>query len=389
LYFVQVVKSNQKRFSSVTFLFMGSTGIHQASNHQTSNLISEDFSISVYSTRQFDFGLIMAMRRTSILYCLLSLIAISDAWIPTVPSTGTRLDVPMEQSHSATTRRDVLQQGLLQSLATGIVLVSDTKDAVADGQDKPVVAVLGANGKTGMEVVYALIQNNMTPISMTRSGNNPFERNRKLSEEIKAKIVHYPNPVDVVSIESLRDAFTTVRPSGIIFCASSSPAGGLPSQVDNLGAQNAAQLAKEMNARLVLISALAVDRPESQSFQITNTLGGRLNGIMDAKLAGENSVRQTLKDYIIVRPGVLMNGVSRNGASDIEINQGDYIGGGISRDELAAISVAALQSKKQGVTIEAYRTNTRTKLQKEFNEFSGKEQHGNTYAELFQSVTSD
>ena len=336
------------------------------------------------------------MRRTPIIPVLcftLSLIAISDAWIPTIPNPtipNPNFNVPMEHS-PATSRRELLQHGFVRSItiATGIVLVSGRQEAVADGQEGPVIAVLGANGKTGMEVVYALIQNNMIPISMTRSGTNPFERNRKLSDVIKAKIVHYPNPVDVTSIESLRDAFTTVRPSGIIFCASSSPAGGLPSQVDNVGVQNAALLAKEIKARFVLISALAVDRPDSQSFQITNTLGGRLNGIMDAKLAGENSVRKTLKDFVIVRPGVLMNGISRNGAADIEINQGDYIGGGLSRDELAAISVAALQSKEQGVTIEAYRTNTRTKLQKEFNEFSGKEQHGRTYTDLFQSVTSD
>ena len=324
------------------------------------------------------------MRRQAILCSTISIIAcaLCDAWTPTVPTPS--VDLPR-------TRRDMLQHGLLRSMTAGIVLFGDTQHARAGGQvtDGPVIAVLGANGKTGMEVVYALIQNHMTPISMTRSGNNPFERNRKLSDEIKSKIIHYPNPVDVVSIESLRDAFTAVRPSGVIFCASSSPAGGLPSQVDNLGVQNAARLAKEMNARFVLISALAVDRPDSQSFQMTNTLGGRLNGIMDAKLAGENSVRQTLKDYVIVRPGVLMNGISRNGALDIEINQGDFIGGGLSRDELAAVAVAALQTKKQGVTIEAYRTNTRTKLQKDFNDISGKEQHGNTYIELFQSVTAD
>jgi dTDP-4-dehydrorhamnose reductase len=339
------------------------------------------------------------MRRTAILSSiLLSLITISDAWIPTVPNPT--FDAPVEYSHSVTvtTRRQWLQQRIFQPIIAsagttifGLTTIYDNPNTALAVMDdaRPVVAVLGANGKTGMEVVYALIQNHMIPISMTRSGINPFERNRKLSDDIKSKIVHYPNPVDVTSIESLREALTTVRPSGIIFCASSSPAGGLPSQVDDRGVQNTAQLAKEINARLVLISALAVDRPESQSFQITNTLGGRLNGIMDAKLAGENSVRQTLKDYVIVRPGVLMNGISRNGASDIEINQGDYIGGGLSRDELAAISVAALQSKKQSITIEAYRTNTRTKLQKEFDNFSGKEQHGTTYAELFQSVASD
>jgi dTDP-4-dehydrorhamnose reductase len=280
-------------------------------------------------------------------------------------------------------RRELLQNGVAWGVFAGIAPMKAA--AAAKGP----VAVLGANGKTGMEVVYALIQADLMPVSMTRSGMNPFERNRKLSDEIKAKIVLYPGSVDVVSEASLREAFTAVKPSAIVFCASSSPSGGLPSQVDNLGVANTARLAKELGARLVVISALAVDRPDSQSFQITNTLGGRLNGIMDAKLEGENSVRRTLKDYVIVRPGVLMNEISRRGAADLEINQGDLIGGGLSRDELAAVAVAALQSGKQGVTVEAYRTNTRQKLQKEFDEFSGREQHGDTYADLFQSVLAD
>jgi dTDP-4-dehydrorhamnose reductase len=280
-------------------------------------------------------------------------------------------------------RREVLQNGVVWGMLVGIAPMKAA--AVATGP----VAVLGANGKTGMEVVYSLIQAGLTPVSMTRSGINPFERNRKLTDEIKAKIVHYPGSVDVVSEASLREAFAAVKPSAIIFCASSSPSGGLPGQVDNGGVGNTARLAKEIGARLIVISALAVDRPDSQSFQITNTLGGRLNGIMDAKLEGEISVRRTLKDYVIVRPGVLMNGISRHGASDLEINQGDMIGGGLSRDELAAVAVAALQSGKQGITVEAYRTNTRQKLQKEFNEFSGREQHGDTYVDLFQSVEVD
>lgn len=322
-------------------------------------------------------------RIMTIVSCCVLLFVVFAAYSSAMQSSHYRLDCRLPHGTDLVNRRDLLQNGLTWGLVLGIAPLPSFAKPVGP------VAVLGANGKTGMEVVYALIQAGLTPVSMTRSGANPFERNRKLSDDIKAKIVHYPGSVDVVSEASLREAFSAVKPVAIVFCASSSPSGGLPSQVDNLGVSNTARIAKEIGARLVVISALAVDRPDSQSFKITNTLGGRLNGIMDAKLEGENSVRRTMKDYVIVRPGVLLNGISKRGAADLEINQGDLIGGGLSRDELAAVAVAALQSGKQGVTVEAYRTNTRQKLQKEFDEFSGREQHGDAYLDLFQSVQAD
>jgi dTDP-4-dehydrorhamnose reductase len=331
------------------------------------------------------------IRLNAFLVFLPALVATSTALAPLLANRKDQLlsHRGLEQTPEGNDRRDLFQNGIrVIAGVVGVRILVDGTPASAQQITGP-VAVLGANGKTGMEVVYALVKEGLSPVAMTRSGKNPFERNRKLSDDIKASIVHYPNSVDVVSEVSLREALTSVKPSAIIFCASSSPSGGLPSEVDNLGVGNAARIAKEISARFILISALAVDRPDSQSFQITNTLGGRLNGIMDAKFEGENSVRRTLKDYVIVRPGVLMNGISQRGASDIEINQGDYIGGGLSRDELAAITVAALQSGRQSVTVEAYRSNTRTKLQKEFDDFSGREQHGNTYKELFLSVQAD
>jgi hypothetical protein len=71
---------------------------------------------------------------------------------------------------------------------------------------------------------------------------------------------------------------------------------------------NTARVAKEANVRFILVSALAVDRPASKSFRITNMLGGYADSIMDAKPRGEEKVRATLKDYVIVWPGVLMGG---------------------------------------------------------------------------------
>ena len=72
------------------------------------------------------------------------------------------------------------------------------------------------------------------------------------------------------------------------------------------------------------------------------------------------------------------------GAAGVELNQGDYQGGGLSRDELAELVVAALDNDNlRGVTVEVYRTATRTKLQPDFEMTSGNERSAATYNELF------
>jgi len=283
-------------------------------------------------------------------------------------------------------RRAFLTQG--GAFLVGSLLLPSTSFAAATGGG-PVV-VLGAAGKTGMEVVQALAKEGLPTVSMTRTGKNPYQV-VKLPADVKAQITHYPEPVNVVSIDSLRQALTGIgsKPAGIIFCASASRQGGSATQVDGEGVANAAQIAKELGARFVLISALAVDRPASKSFQMTNTLGGNYNGIMDAKLEGENKVRSILKDYVIVRPGVLMAGKSKAGAADLELNQGDFVGGGLNREELAGVAVGAFQSGKKGVTVEVYRKSTRTKLQPDFDDKSGREQYGTSYAGLFDSVKAE
>jgi nucleoside-diphosphate-sugar epimerase len=256
--------------------------------------------------------------------------------------------------------------------------------------DSP-VAVLGGGGRTGMEVARALAKQGIYAVTMTRTGRDPYQV-IKLAPEIKQYIQHYPEPVNVVDGDALKASLSKIHASAIVFCASSSKQGGTVFQVDDQGVGNAAAAAKELDVRLVVVSALAVDRPDSKSFQITNTLGGNLNGIMDAKRQGEESVRKILeksKNYVIVRPGVLLSGKSPNGPSGIQLNQGDTIGGGLSRDELAGAVVGALVSKKRGATVEVYRTSTATALQPEFKQPNGRELTANTYAGLFDSVQAD
>ena len=250
------------------------------------------------------------------------------------------------------------------------------------------VAVIGANGRTGMEVVQALARQGLYAVTFTRTGTDPF-RLVKLPPDLKTYVRHYEKAVALPSEESFRDAVMSCHASALIYCASASKQGGTSSQVDDEGVGVAAKIAKEANGRLVVISALAVDRPDSKSYQITNTIGGNYNGIMDAKRHGEEKVRKTTKNYIIIRPGVLLSGKGSGSASDLELNQGDTIGGGLSRDELAQLAVAALQTTQSGVTVEAYRKKTATKLQPEFLFPSGRELSSDNYVGLFAKALPD
>lgn len=258
-----------------------------------------------------------------------------------------------------------------------------------DSPDHP-VAVIGASGRTGMEVVQALAEHGIYAVTLTRTGTDPF-RLVKLPSTLKPFVEHYDAPVALPSQDALQDAMIATHASALIYCASASKQGGTSSQVDDVGVGVAAQVAQALKAKLVVISALAVDRPDSKSFQITNTIGGNFNGIMDAKRQGEEKVRQVMKkNYVIIRPGFLFSGKGSGSAQDLELNQGDTIGGGLSRDELAQLAVAALQiPNKDGITVEAYRKKTATKLQPEFKIPSGKELSADTYVGLFEKALLD
>jgi nucleoside-diphosphate-sugar epimerase len=249
------------------------------------------------------------------------------------------------------------------------------------------VAILGGGGRTGKEVAAVLAREGLYGVTMTRTGKSPL-----LPAYAKEYIENYPEPVNVCDADGLMSALSTVKASAIVYCASASRQGGSAFQVDDMGVANAANVAKSLGARFVLVSALGVDRPDSKGFQMTNSLGGNYDKIMDAKRQGEDKVRSILsktKNYIIVRPGPLLGVKSRNGAIDIELNQGDIIGGGISRDELAGVVVGALQCQETGATVEVYRAKTRQKIQPDFDLISGNEATADTYVSLFANVKSD
>ena len=284
-------------------------------------------------------------------------------------------------------------KGILASLAISLSTIKGTNklafaaEVINDsvGSVAHPVAIIGGSGRTGMAVAENLAGElgQMQTVLMTRSGKDPFQI-VKLPPATKERISLFGNSVDVRDANSILSAFQETKPSVVVFAASASKQGGNSFDVDDVGVENVARACKSVGAKLILISALAVDRPDSKSFQITNTIGGYMDKIMDAKLNGEMKAKQIMgKNYVIIRPGVLLNGKGKNGAKDIELNQGDTIGGGLSRDELAGVVVGAILNGKTGITVEAYRKSTATKLQPEFVIPSGNELYASTYENLF------
>jgi uncharacterized protein YbjT (DUF2867 family) len=306
-------------------------------------------------------------------------------------SPAYNIGIEMEDTVDSAVRRHLLIStvvGVATITTTTMLPSASLADTVTTTTAKGVVAVIGAGGRTGMEVTQELVRQGYSVATLTRTGKDPLQR-MKIAPDLQQNIHHVSQPINVIDTTALESALTSVGATAIIYCASASRLGGTTTEVDDVGVGNAAQVAKTLKARMVLISALAVDRPDSTSFQMTNTIGGNYNGIMDAKRNGEAKVRATLKDYVILRPGVLFSGKSKGGAKDMEINQGDTIGGGLSRDELAGLAVGALKSGKKGITVEVYRTSTHATLQPDFPKMSGNEQYGETYDALFASAKSD
>ncbi len=107
-----------------------------------------------------------------------------------------------------------------------------------------------------------------------------------------------------------------------------------PEHVDYEGVRNLVLAARNASVgRFILVSALWVTHPEHPM----NNFGRAL----DWKRKGEESLRTSGLTYTIIRPGELTD--ASGGMTAMRIGQGDTISGGtISRSDLAAICLAAL-----------------------------------------------
>ncbi|HEX5692290.1 MAG TPA: NAD(P)H-binding protein, partial [Roseiflexaceae bacterium] len=117
-----------------------------------------------------------------------------------------------------------------------------------------------------------------------------------------------------------------------------------PMAVDKQGVANLVAAAQAAGVeRMLLISSIGATRPEHPL--------NRFGRVLDAKLAGEETLRASKLMYTIIRPGGL---IDESGGQPLRLDQGDTISGRISRADVARVAVAALLSSAAiGKTFEA------------------------------------
>eukprot|EP00741_Cyanophora_paradoxa_P001526 tig00000492_g1477.t1 len=102
--------------------------------------------------------------------------------------------------------------------------------------------------------------------------------------------------------------------------------------------------------RFVMVSSAGVMRPQRRAMGDVSAencipivqLSERIGGILRYKLLGENAVRNSGIPYCIVRPVGL--GDEAGGERGVELKQGDKATGRVSRDDVAEVAAAALES---------------------------------------------
>jgi len=195
------------------------------------------------------------------------------------------------------------------------------------------------------------------------SNTSPLLRSNPNLKEGKADVT------TLESLLSLVDQNNSKEIGAMIFAASVStkkePGVNDAFTVDRQGVINAAQCCIQRNIpRLIIVSSGAVTRPNSPVYKLLNFVG---SGIMEAKIQGEDGVRDLYHDkalmdkglgYTVVRPGGLTTDVAR-GPAYLEVNQGDDKSGRLGRADVAGICVACLESESSfDATFECYESNT-------------------------------
>ncbi|CAK0815937.1 unnamed protein product, partial [Prorocentrum cordatum] len=223
---------------------------------------------------------------------------------------------------------------------------------------EPVVAVLGAGGKTGSLVVQALVDRGARVRALTRSGRLPGSASAAPAPGVEL------GRADVTDAASL--AAGLAGATAAVFAAAWSRGGARPRDVDNRGLVKAALAARDAGVeRLVVVSSIAVTRPYAPVGVLLNTVG---SGVLLEKQAGESEMRGLLRGtgttYTVVRPGGLRN-TDASGFASLEFNQGDTLVGSVSRADVAAVcATAALDPENRGAnkTFEMYEASSRNKL---------------------------
>jgi dTDP-4-dehydrorhamnose reductase len=149
------------------------------------------------------------------------------------------------------------------------------------------VAVIGANGQLGTDIVAAFQKVSEATVGLTHAD------------------------LDISSLESTRKALSSVRPSVIVNTAAMHHVENCEKdplrayEVNALGARNLSIVGRELGAKLVHISTDYVFDGSKTTPYVESDPAAPLNVYGNTKLAGEAFIRRTAERYFIVRTSAL------------------------------------------------------------------------------------
>ena len=210
-------------------------------------------------------------------------------------------------------------------LEPGPSLFTDNSNGSMSITDRPLIAVLGASGRTGVYVLEELKSRDVDIRALSRNIETAQERVGGDFEWM---------PADVTDPKSLLLAFEGVD---ILISTIGSTGGDNSEMIDYKGSINFIEAAKETGIRQVIyMSSIGAGGAENFSTVILNLV---TNKTMKWKSLGEDYIRNSGINFTIVRPGGLRG---EPGALGIRFEQGDEVIGWIPRGDVAAVMVESI-----------------------------------------------
>jgi len=190
-------------------------------------------------------------------------------------------------------------------------------------EDKQLVGVFGASGRTGTHIIDELIRRDV----------NIRAFSRRTKENADMDSLNWV-VADVTSKESLAEALKNVD---VIISAIGPVDGDNSENVDYLGTVNIVSAAKESGVQqIIYMSSIGAGGAENISTVMLNLLA---NKTMKWKALAEEEIRNSGIAFTIVRPGGLLGEPATQG---IQFSQGDNVLGWIPRGDVAAVLVESI-----------------------------------------------
>ncbi len=219
------------------------------------------------------------------------------------------------------------------------------------------ILVAGATGGVGQLVVAKLLAQNYSVRILTR---NEDKARNMFGDRVEIKVGNILEPATFNEPDALGEALQGV--SQLICCTGTTAFPSLrwdftnlwqpintPRAVDGEGIKNLVTAASSDLARFVFVSSCGVLRKDKFPFKLLNAFG-----VLDAKLEGEQAIKNSGIPYTIIRPGRLIDGpftsydlntlfqAKTDGKKAVVLGTKDTLNGETSRIDVANACVECL-----------------------------------------------